>query len=60
MTNLFEQLYERYDELVGRVVERGAMAAGLGRWIPVVLFALVLLLIKLRAEERLLESALGE
>jgi protein-S-isoprenylcysteine O-methyltransferase Ste14 len=36
------------------------MAAGLGRWIPVVVFALVLLLIKIRAEERLLESALGD
>ena len=37
-----------------------ALTAGLGRWIPVVLFALVLLLIKIRAEEGLLESALGD
>ena len=37
-----------------------ALTAGLGRWLPVTLLALVLLLVKIRAEERLLESALGE
>jgi protein-S-isoprenylcysteine O-methyltransferase Ste14 len=37
-----------------------ALTAGLGRWVPATLFALVLLLIKIRAEERLLESALGD
>lgn len=36
------------------------MTAGLGRWIPVTLFALLLLVIKARAEERMLESALGD
>lgn len=36
-----------------------ALTAGLGRWIPVTLLAIVLLLVKIRAEERLLESNFG-
>lgn len=36
-----------------------ALTAGLGRWIPVTLLAIMLLLVKIRAEERLLESTFG-
>ncbi|HEY9417510.1 MAG TPA: isoprenylcysteine carboxylmethyltransferase family protein [Pseudonocardia sp.] len=36
-----------------------ALAAGLGRWILVAALALLLLWVKIRAEERLLESAFG-
>jgi protein-S-isoprenylcysteine O-methyltransferase Ste14 len=48
-----------YTGILGMLVAT-ALTAGLGRWIPVTLLALVLLLIKIRAEERLLESALGD
>jgi protein-S-isoprenylcysteine O-methyltransferase Ste14 len=48
-----------YTGLLGMVAAT-ALAAGLGRWIAVTLFALALLLVKIRAEERLLESALGD
>ena len=48
-----------YTGLLGMLAAT-ALTAGLGRWIPVTLLALVLLLVKIRAEERLLESALGD
>lgn len=48
-----------YTGILGMLVAT-ALTAGLGRWIPVTLLALVLLLVKIRAEERLLESAMGD
>jgi protein-S-isoprenylcysteine O-methyltransferase Ste14 len=48
-----------YTGILGMLVGTG-MVAGLGRWIPVVILLLVMLWIKLRAEERLLEKTFGD
>lgn len=48
-----------YTGLLGMLAAT-ALATGLGRWIAVTLFALALLLVKIRAEEQLLESAFGD